>query len=35
MNSDEVRRRWADRSGEFSPEYYAYYGPNATSETIR
>ncbi len=26
---------WAERSGEFSPEYYAYYGPNETSERIR
>ncbi|MFA9417285.1 class I SAM-dependent methyltransferase [Natrinema sp. HArc-T2] len=35
MNSTEVRRQWADRSGEYSPEYYAYYGPDETSETIR
>lgn len=34
MNSTEVRRQWADRSGEYSPEYYAYYGPDETSETI-
>ena len=31
MDSSEVRRRWAERSGEFSPEYYAYYGPDETS----
>ncbi|MFC7202691.1 class I SAM-dependent methyltransferase [Haloferax namakaokahaiae] len=35
MNANDVRRAWADRSGEFSPEYYAYYGPNDTSEAIR
>jgi len=35
VNSTEVRRQWADRSGEYSPEYYAYYGPDETSETIR
>ncbi|ELZ86053.1 hypothetical protein C453_09558 [Haloferax elongans ATCC BAA-1513] len=34
MGPNDVRRQWADRSGEFSPEYYAYYGPNETSETI-
>ncbi|WP_436345528.1 class I SAM-dependent methyltransferase [Natronorubrum sp. FCH18a] len=35
MDSKVVSRRWAERSGEYSPEYYAYYGPNETSETIR
>lgn len=35
MNSTDVRRQWADRAGEFSPEYYAYYGPNETSEAVR
>jgi len=35
VNSTEVRRQWAERSGEYSPEYYAYYGPDETSETIR
>ncbi|WP_440770607.1 class I SAM-dependent methyltransferase [Natronorubrum sp. DTA28] len=34
MDSKVVSRRWAERSGEYSPEYYAYYGPNETSETI-
>ncbi|MFC7080587.1 class I SAM-dependent methyltransferase [Halorussus caseinilyticus] len=34
MNSDEVRERWAERSGEYSPSYYAYYGPDETSEMI-
>ncbi|WP_227375560.1 class I SAM-dependent methyltransferase [Haladaptatus halobius] len=35
MDTNEVLRRWADRSGEFSPDYYAYYGPNEASESIR
>ncbi|MFC4550630.1 MULTISPECIES: class I SAM-dependent methyltransferase [Halorussus] len=34
MNSNEVRRRWAERSGEYSPDYYAYYGPDETSESV-
>ena len=34
MNSDEVRKQWAERSGEYSPSYYAYYGPDETSEMI-
>ena len=35
MNSTEVLQQWAERSGEYSPDYYAYYGPNETSELIR
>ena len=35
MNSTEVRHQWADRTGEYSPEYYAYYGPNETSDVVR
>ena len=35
MDSDDVRRRWAQRSGEFSPAYYAHRGPDETSEAIR
>lgn len=35
MDQDEVRRQWAERTGEYSPEYYAYYGPDETSESIR
>jgi SAM-dependent methyltransferase len=34
VNSDEVRKRWAERSGEYSPSYYAYYGPNETSDLL-
>lgn len=26
---------WADRTGEYSPDYYAYHGPNDTSERLR
>lgn len=34
VESEDVRDEWADRSGEYSPEYYAYYGPDDTTETI-
>lgn len=35
MDSTEVRRSWAERSGEYSPAYYAYYGPDERSEAVR
>lgn len=35
MDPDEVIKKWAERTGEYSPDYYAYYGPNETSELIR
>ncbi|MFB6140755.1 MAG: class I SAM-dependent methyltransferase [Halosimplex sp.] len=35
MDSDDVRRAWADRDGEYSPAYYAHYGADETSESIR
>ena len=35
MDANNVRQQWADRSGAYSPAYYAYYGPNETSELIR
>jgi SAM-dependent methyltransferase len=35
MNEDEIHDQWATRTGEFSPAYYAYYGPNETSELIQ
>ncbi|ODR80751.1 methyltransferase type 11 [Haladaptatus sp. W1] len=35
MDPNSVRQQWAERSGEYSPDYYAYYGPNETSELIR
>jgi SAM-dependent methyltransferase len=34
VEPDEIRRQWAERSGEFSPDYYAYYGPDGTSDRI-
>ncbi|MDS0300088.1 class I SAM-dependent methyltransferase [Halogeometricum sp. S1BR25-6] len=34
MDSNDVHRRWTERSGAYSPEYYAYYGPNETSELL-
>jgi SAM-dependent methyltransferase len=34
VDSNEVRRQWAERSGEFSPAYYAYHGPDGASETV-
>lgn len=34
VNADEVRAGWARRSTEYSPAYYAYYGPNETSERL-
>jgi SAM-dependent methyltransferase len=35
MDAEAVQREWLTRSGEFSPQYYAYYGPNETSERLR
>ncbi|MFB6109892.1 MAG: class I SAM-dependent methyltransferase [Halodesulfurarchaeum sp.] len=35
MNSKDLRREWADRSGEYSPAYYAYRGPDRRSERVR
>ena len=35
MDPNDVRQGWADRSGEYSPAYYAYYGANETSELLR
>ncbi|QLH79101.1 class I SAM-dependent methyltransferase [Halosimplex rubrum] len=35
MDSHDVRRQWADRTGEYSPAYYAHYGPDETSESVR
>lgn len=35
MDSNDVREAWADRSGEYSPTYYAHYGPDETSELVR
>jgi len=35
VDSNDVREEWADRSGEYSPTYYAHYGPDETSELVR
>jgi len=35
MDPDDVRRDWAERTGKYSPEYYADIGPNEVSETLR
>ncbi|WP_276257254.1 class I SAM-dependent methyltransferase [Haloglomus litoreum] len=34
MDSHDVRRQWAERSGEYSPAYYAYYGADERSEAV-
>lgn len=34
MDPEDNRQDWADRSGRFSPEYYAQIGPNQVSETL-
>ena len=34
MDPDEVREGWANRSGKYSPAYYAEIGPNEVSETL-
>ena len=35
MDSNETRREWAERSGEYSPAYYAHYGSDGSSEAVR
>jgi SAM-dependent methyltransferase len=34
VDPEDNRRGWAERSGEFSPEYYARNGQNEVSETL-
>ncbi|MFD1570980.1 class I SAM-dependent methyltransferase [Halorubrum laminariae] len=34
MEPNSVRNTWTDRAGEYSPAYYAHYGPNETSTLI-
>jgi len=34
MDPEENRRGWANRSEDYSPEYYARIGPNEVSETL-
>jgi SAM-dependent methyltransferase len=35
VEPNSVRESWTNRAGEYSPQYYAHYGPNETSERIR
>ena len=35
MDTGEIHEEWANRSREYSPGYYAYYGPDERSELIR
>lgn len=35
MDPDTVRDTWVNRAGEYSPAYYAHYGPDKTSALIR
>lgn len=35
MDSHDVRNEWADRSGAYSPAYYAHLGPDGTSAWLR
>ena len=35
VDSNDVREAWVDRSGAYSPTYYAHYGPDETSEVVR
>jgi SAM-dependent methyltransferase len=35
VEPNSVRETWTNRAGEYSPQYYAHYGPNETSERIR
>jgi SAM-dependent methyltransferase len=34
VTSHRVHEQWAERSGEYSPDYYAYYGPDERSELL-
>lgn len=34
MDPDQVRQQWGNRTGAYSPEYYAYFGPDETSEQL-
>lgn len=35
VDINSVRNTWTNRAGEYSPAYYAHYGPNETSTVIR
>jgi len=34
MDADSVVEAWSSRAGEFSPRYYAYYGPDQVSDRL-
>ena len=34
VSLNKVRHEWANRTGEFSPIYYAHHGPNETSHIV-
>jgi 2-polyprenyl-3-methyl-5-hydroxy-6-metoxy-1,4-benzoquinol methylase len=34
VDDNDIRQEWAERSGEYSPEYYAHYGPDETSDRV-
>lgn len=34
MDAEDVRTEWTERTGEYSPDYYAYYGADEVSEAI-
>ncbi|WP_435129012.1 class I SAM-dependent methyltransferase [Halobaculum sp. D14] len=34
MDAPDIRKEWAGRTGEYSPEYYDYKGPDETSERL-
>jgi len=34
VDPESVRNTWTNRAGEYSPAYYAHYGPNETSRLI-
>lgn len=35
MKPEDVRHQWAEKSGEYSPTYYSYRGPDEASEHVR
>jgi len=35
MDTNEVREQWVGRTGAYSPDYYAYYGPDDASAALK
>lgn len=35
VDAESTQRAWHRRTGEYSPDYYAHYGPDSTSERVR